>query len=57
LYARLAQAAPVILDVRSPEEFTGELGHIDRAVLIPLPELASRLGELAAYGQRPIVAV
>jgi uncharacterized membrane protein YdjX (TVP38/TMEM64 family) len=54
---RSQDAPPIVLDVRSPEEFTGELGHIDGAVLIPLPELASRVGELAAYGQRPIVTV
>lgn len=33
-----------LLDVREPVEF--EAGHADRAVLIPLNELAGRLGEL-----------
>jgi rhodanese-related sulfurtransferase len=51
------QAAPVVLDVRSPEEFIGELGHIRDAILMPLPELANRLGELAAYRQRSLVMV
>ncbi|HEV2189826.1 MAG TPA: MBL fold metallo-hydrolase, partial [Stellaceae bacterium] len=36
-----------ILDVREPDEFTGPLGHIEGAVLIPLGELAERAGELA----------
>jgi len=44
-----------ILDVREPEEFTGPLGHIAGAILIPLGELAERAGELAK--DRPIVAV
>jgi sulfur dioxygenase len=45
----------LILDVREPEEFTGPLGHIPGAVLIPLGDLAERAGELAK--DRPIVAV
>ena len=44
-----------ILDVREPEEFTGPLGHIRGATLIPLGELADRAGQLAK--DRPIVAV
>src|SRR5437879_5773330 len=44
-----------ILDVREPEEFTGALGHIKAAMLIPLGELAERTDELAK--DRPIVAV
>ena len=44
-----------ILDVREPDEFKGPLGHIVGARLIPLGELAGRLGELQR--DRPIVAV
>jgi sulfur dioxygenase len=44
-----------ILDVREPQEFTGPLGHIPGAVLIPLGELAHRATELAR--DRPVVAV
>jgi sulfur dioxygenase len=44
-----------VLDVREPAEFTGPLGHIRNAVLIPLGELGARAGELAK--DRPIVAV
>lgn len=44
-----------ILDVREPEEFTGPLGHIEGAVLIPLGELATRVDELQR--DRPVVAV
>jgi sulfur dioxygenase len=48
-------AAVQILDVREPEEFTGPLGHIKAAILIPLGELAKRAAELSH--DRPIVAV
>jgi sulfur dioxygenase len=44
-----------ILDVREEEEFTGPLGHIQGAVLIPLGQLAARVDELQR--DRPIVAV
>ncbi len=32
-----------IVDVRQPDEFHGDLGHIDGADLVPLPELASSI--------------
>src|SRR6201997_3837743 len=53
----LEEHAPAvqILDVREPEEFSGPLGHIRGATLIPLGELAERARELAR--DRPIVAV
>ncbi len=44
-----------ILDVRETGEFSGPLGHIKGAELIPLGELAARAGDLAR--ERPIVAV
>ena len=44
-----------ILDVREADEFTGPLGHIAGAILIPLGELAGRAGELRR--DRPVVAV
>jgi rhodanese-related sulfurtransferase len=45
LYERTTSAAaPVVLDVRTPEEY--RTGHIPGAVNIPHTELASRLGEL-----------
>jgi sulfur dioxygenase len=48
-------SAVQILDVREEEEFTGPLGHIEGAVLIPLGQLAERIDELQR--DRPIVAV
>jgi glyoxylase-like metal-dependent hydrolase (beta-lactamase superfamily II)/rhodanese-related sulfurtransferase len=44
-----------ILDVREADEFTGPLGHIVGAVLIPLGQLSVRVEELIR--DRPIVAV
>ena len=44
-----------ILDVREPDEYTGPLGRIRGAKLIPLGELSGRTGELAK--DRPVVAV
>ncbi len=49
------QAPVQILDVREEEEFTGPLGHIGGAVLIPLGQLAARVEELVR--ERPVVAV
>jgi rhodanese-related sulfurtransferase len=46
--------APLVLDVRSPEEFKS--GHIPGAVNIPVDELGSRLGELKlAKGDEVVV--
>ena len=59
-------AEVTILDVREPEEFDGELGHIVGARLIPLGQLRGRLSELPAGGEadadadaddRPVVIV
>ena len=52
--AEVAHAVQV-LDVREPEEFSHGLGHIDGALLVPLGQLESRLGELPRG--RPVVTV
>ncbi|MBS0539392.1 MAG: MBL fold metallo-hydrolase [Proteobacteria bacterium] len=44
-----------VVDVREPDEFTGPLGHIQGATLLPLGELAGRAKELPR--DKPIVAV
>ena len=46
----------LVVDVRGPEEFAGQLGHIGSAVNLPLPELPARVARLAA-DPRPIVCV
>lgn len=54
---RLAPGDTVVLvDVRQPEEFSAPPGHLPGAVNVPLADLPSRTGELAAR-QQPIVVV
>ncbi len=48
---------PVLLDVREPAEYCGELGHVAGSRLIPLRELPCRAVELAGLKDRDIVAV
>lgn len=47
----------VVLDVRTPEEFTGPCGHLKDAILIPIQEFAMRWRELEAYREQPILAI
>jgi rhodanese-related sulfurtransferase len=44
--ARRLAAGGVVVDVREPDEFGA--GHVDGALLIPLADLAERVGELAS---------
>ncbi len=44
-----------IVDVREPAEYSGALGHIQGAKLIPLGELVKRAGEISR--DKPVVAV
>lgn len=45
----------LVVDVREPDEFRGELGHIPNAALVPLATLAASFGALPR--ETPIVAV
>lgn len=47
----------LVLDVRSPEEFGGELGHIVGARNLPVDQLPGRLQELAEWSDRPVAIV
>jgi rhodanese-related sulfurtransferase len=44
-----------VLDVRSAEEYAGPDGRVAGSLLIPLPELEARSGEIP--GGRPVVVV
>jgi sulfur dioxygenase len=44
-----------VLDVRTPAEYDGELGHLDGAQLIPLDDLRARASEVST--DRPVVVV
>jgi glyoxylase-like metal-dependent hydrolase (beta-lactamase superfamily II)/rhodanese-related sulfurtransferase len=48
---------PLVLDVREPEEFVGDLGHIEGAILVPMDALERRLPKLAGYVDRDVVVV
>jgi len=54
---RISRDSVLVLDVRTPPEFTGPLGHINGAILIPLQELEQRLDELEPYKQEDIIVV
>jgi uncharacterized membrane protein YdjX (TVP38/TMEM64 family) len=57
LESQLARGEKVeLLDVRTPEEFRGPLGHIAGATNIPIAELARRLRELGQI-EGPIVTI
>lgn len=47
------EVEPYLLDVRSPEEFAA--GHLEGAVLIPVTQLAERLGELPEDKNVPMI--
>ncbi len=47
----------VVLDVRTPAEFIGPLGHIDGANLIPVQELENRVAQLDSLKDRPIYVI
>ena len=55
LLARHPEA--LVLDVRNPDEWNDALGHIETARQIPLPELASRLAEIEAFTDKPVITV
>jgi uncharacterized membrane protein YdjX (TVP38/TMEM64 family)/rhodanese-related sulfurtransferase len=44
----------LLLDVRTPAEFTADLGHIAQARNVPLEELPARLAEFEDCKQRPV---
>jgi len=45
----------VLLDVRTPQEFRSETGHLRGALLIPVQELEKRIDELGPYRKRKMI--
>ena len=45
----------VFVDVRTEEEFNGPLGHIDKAILIPLDKLEEKVNELDEYKDYEVI--
>ncbi len=46
-----------VLDVRPAKDYTGELGHIDGSLNIPIDELPKRLPELESHRDRPLAVI
>jgi glyoxylase-like metal-dependent hydrolase (beta-lactamase superfamily II)/rhodanese-related sulfurtransferase len=57
LVASGADSGRLLLDVRQPDEYVGELGHVPGAILIPLPELPARLFEIESYREKRVIAI
>ncbi len=53
----IAAEPPLLIDVRSAEEYRGELGHITGSRLVPLGEFSERAGELTGLKDHQIVTV
>jgi len=47
----------LVLDVRTPEDYAGEQGHIAGSMLLPLEELEQRIHELDDYLEKPVVVI
>jgi len=57
LLASGGDAGRLLLDVRQPDEYEGELGHVPGAILIPLPELPTRLSEIEGFREKTVIAI
>jgi len=47
----------LLLDVRSANDFIGEQGHVDKAVLIPLEELKTRIDEIESFQEKTVMTI
>ena len=52
-----SEARPLLVDVREPSEYSGDLGHLPGSVLMPLRELMNRLDEINGNRIGPVVTV
>lgn len=50
-------ARTIILDVRTPEELSGELGRLEGVINIPVQELATRLSEISPYKSESVFII
>jgi uncharacterized membrane protein YdjX (TVP38/TMEM64 family)/rhodanese-related sulfurtransferase len=57
LAAQLKGGGVAVIDVRGPDEFAGDLGHIANASNLPVGELQNRLTEIDALKEGPIILV
>lgn len=47
----------VLIDVRTPQELVGPLGHIEGVINIPVQELTQRIGELEQFKDKEIAII
>jgi rhodanese-related sulfurtransferase len=47
----------VLIDVRTPPEYDGTLGHLSGSILIPLSELTSRIAEIEEYRDKELIMI
>jgi len=47
----------LLLDVRGPQEWNDDVGHIDGSKQIPLKELGGRIEELDPWRDKPVIVV
>jgi rhodanese-related sulfurtransferase len=52
-----AHPEALVLDVRNPDEWEDQYGHIEGAKQIPLPELEARATEIEGWRDAPVVIV
>ena len=50
-----SDSSAVLLDVRTPEEYRGPLGHIRGSILVPVQDLEKRFAELDTLRARKII--
>lgn len=55
LMARMEKGKLFIVDVRTPEEYRS--GHVPGAINLPLPELSSRMSELASHAHSDVYVI
>ncbi len=47
----------LLLDVRTPEDYDGEQGHIAGSTLLPLEQLEQRIDEISDYYEKTVVTI
>ena len=47
----------LLLDVRTPDDYVGEQGHIAGSTLVPLEELEQRIDEIGDFLEKPVITI
>ena len=47
----------LLLDVRTPEDYAGEQGHVAGATLLPLEQIEQRIEEISDYLEKPVITI